>query len=146
MSHIKEDFTGKLTKTRQAIQGYGGVEVYDVYKGTLKWKIEDDKGRHHTIYIPGHTTSQRVMHDSLVPSTGLNKLTRKDRMDKTCDPDGTFCGTFHDRATLVWGNKAFTKTVPLDRQNVFTFDLAGYESLPRSVLKLVMTHTTRHIP
>jgi hypothetical protein len=42
MSHIKEDF-GKLTKTRQAIQGYGGVEVYDVYKGTLKWKIEDDK-------------------------------------------------------------------------------------------------------
>jgi hypothetical protein len=23
--------------------GYGGVEVYDVYKGTLKWKIEDDK-------------------------------------------------------------------------------------------------------
>jgi hypothetical protein len=30
--HIKEDFTGKLTKTRRAIQGYGGVEVYDVYK------------------------------------------------------------------------------------------------------------------
>jgi hypothetical protein len=44
-------FHGKLTKTRRAIQGYGGVEVYDVYKGTLKWKIEDDKGRHHT-YIP----------------------------------------------------------------------------------------------
>jgi hypothetical protein len=50
--HISRRFTGKLTKTRQAIQGYGGVEVYDVYKGTLKWKIEDDKGRHHTIYIP----------------------------------------------------------------------------------------------
>jgi hypothetical protein len=76
MSHIKEDFTGKLTKTRQAIQGYGGVEVYDVYKGTLKWKIEDDKGRHHTIYIPSHTTSQRVMHDSLVPCTGLQQATR----------------------------------------------------------------------
>jgi hypothetical protein len=41
MSHIKEDL-GKLAKTRRAIQGYGGVEVYDVYKGTLKWKIEDE--------------------------------------------------------------------------------------------------------
>jgi hypothetical protein len=71
-------FHGKLTKTRRAIQGYGGVEVYDVYKGTLKWKIEDDKGRHHTTFR-NPTTSQRVMHDSLVPSTGLNKLTRKDR-------------------------------------------------------------------
>jgi hypothetical protein len=55
--HISS-FTGKLTKTRRAIQGYGGVEVYDVYKGTLKWKIEDDKGRHHTIYIPGHTSQE----------------------------------------------------------------------------------------
>jgi hypothetical protein len=49
MSHIK-DFTGKLTKTRQAIQGYGGVEVYDVYKGTLKWKIEDDKDVIHHLH------------------------------------------------------------------------------------------------
>jgi hypothetical protein len=72
-------FHGKTDEDQTAIQGYGGVEVYDVYKGTLKWKIEDE-GRHHTIYIPSHTTSQRVMHDSLVPSTGLNKLTRKDRI------------------------------------------------------------------
>jgi hypothetical protein len=49
MSHIKEDL-GKLTKTRQAIQGYGGVEVYDVYKGTLKWKIEDDRTSSHHLH------------------------------------------------------------------------------------------------
>jgi hypothetical protein len=94
MSHIKEDFTGKLDEDQTAIQGYGGVEVYDVYKGTLKWKIEDDKGRHHTIYIP----------ESYVPKSDARLIspqhwaqqayTEGQDLDKECDPDGTFAGHF----------------------------------------------------
>jgi hypothetical protein len=86
---------GKLTKTRRAIQGYGGVEVYDVYKGTLKWKIEDDKGRHHTIYIPESYYVPKSDARLISPQHWAQQVTRKDRIwTKHADPDGTFCGHF----------------------------------------------------
>jgi hypothetical protein len=70
------------------------VEVYDVmYKGTLKWKIEDDKGRHpHHSYIPV-LRPKAVMHDSQSPALGSASYTEGQDLDKTCDPDG-FCGLF----------------------------------------------------
>jgi hypothetical protein len=77
MSHIKE-FHGKA-KTRQAIQGYGGVEVY-VYKGTLKWKIEDDKGRHHHLHSRSYLLRPKSDARLISPQHWAQKLTRKDRI------------------------------------------------------------------
>jgi hypothetical protein len=75
--HTIKEFHGK-TKTRQAIQGYGGVEVY-VYKGTLKWKIEDDKGRHHHLHSRSY---YRPKSDArlISPQHWAQKLTRKDKI------------------------------------------------------------------
>jgi len=44
-------------------------------------------------------------------------------MSDTGDPDATCCETFHNRATLCWGEKPHAKTVSIDSQNVFTFGL-----------------------
>jgi hypothetical protein len=90
-----EDFTGRASQTGH--QGYGGVEVYDVYKEPSNGRSKTT-GRHHTIYIPESYYVPKWCTAHLVHSTGLNKLTRKDRI-LDIHWMGPFLRTFHGRAT-----------------------------------------------
>jgi hypothetical protein len=120
MSHIKADFVGELIQDRLAVTGFHGTETCTVYKGTIKWRIEDDEGILHDILIP---------ESYYVPNGKHRLLNPQHRAQRTSGDNtvGMSCLTLHDEVILRWNGGQSTKTVPVDAQNVFTFDLApGY--------------------
>ena len=143
MSNVKEDFVGPLIKTQRAVRGYEGVKVHVMYQGTVKWTIEDNDGVKHDILIPGSFYVPDSHHRLISPQHWAQQAYAASTSSKR-DPDGTFCTTFHNRAELVWGNNRFRRTIPVDAQNVFTFDLAsGLISSQRSAVRSAMTVTIR---
>lgn len=119
MSHVRSDFKGNIVKTTRTIQVFGGSKIFKLYLGTITWRIEDDEGYIHSISIPG---------SYFVPE-GSSRLISPQHWAQQAEvnnPAGTSCLTLHDRTILPWGN-SFRKTVKIDSQNVFTFQLApGY--------------------
>jgi hypothetical protein len=53
MSHVKSDFVGELVESALDVTGFHGTKRCQVYRGTIKWCIADDKGVVHNILIPG---------------------------------------------------------------------------------------------
>ena len=127
MSHIRSDFVGELMKTSRAIKGYAGTQVFEVFIGTIRWNIMDDEGMSHEILIPHSFYVPSSSSRLISPQHWAQQAYEAEDDPDTKDPDGTRCGTFHDRAILIWGDGRYQKTVQVDGQNVFTFNLAaGY--------------------
>ena len=50
--HDINDFAGPMYATRKIITGYGVVRDGKLKNGTIRWVIEDDDGKRHTLLIP----------------------------------------------------------------------------------------------
>jgi hypothetical protein len=119
MSHVASDFVGDLHETTLAVTGFHGTKQCKVYKGTIKWQIEDDNGVIHDILISGSYFIPNGKHRLISPQHWAQSVHGS---------SNTSCLTLHDRTILKWNDGRATKTVPIDTQNVFTFDLApGYQ-------------------
>ncbi len=124
MSPNKEDFVGELRETQRYIKGFGGVKVCTIWIGTLQWAIEDDDGDTSLITIPGSYYVPEAPGRLLSPQHWSQAAYA---YDENGDPDATYCATYYNRAVMYWGEGSNAKTVPIDKQNVFTFALAsGY--------------------
>ena len=51
MSNNIKDFVGPLIKKKIRIKGFQGATAFSHGMGTVKWKIQDDEGAIHDIYI-----------------------------------------------------------------------------------------------
>jgi hypothetical protein len=115
MSHLKSDFVGDLTETTLAVTGFHGTKPLQVFKGTMLWHIEDDAGIVHEVKIPNSYHVPKGNHRLLRPQHWAQQA------------NGASCLTLNDRAILKWNEGKAVRTVPIDAQNVFTFDTApGY--------------------
>jgi hypothetical protein len=124
LSPFSDDFISSLTPIPNRIRGIGGTSG-DLMLGTIKWKIEDDDGIAHTIIIPNSIYAPHAPSRLLSPQHWAQEA-----KDNKPMKDGTWCGTYHDRITLQWKQRQYTRTVALDRNstNVGTITTAsGYE-------------------
>ena len=120
MSPYKADFTGPLIEEKRVIRGFEGAKVYTIYKGTLLLTIQDDHGHVDEVQIPNSYYVPSCPYRIISPQHWAQEI--KDVTD-----DGTGCTTYSDRAILFWNGGTRQKTVPIDKQNVFTFELpSGY--------------------
>ena len=88
--------------------------------GTLKWVFEDDQGVTRAVCIPNSFCIPEAPARLLSPQHWAQEA---HAVSDDGDPDAACCETFHNGATLCWGNKPHIKTVPIDSQNVFAFGL-----------------------
>ena len=119
ISHNINDFVGPLHDCNRAINGFGGTKTTQVKMGTIEWKIMDDNGRVHTMWIP----------KSFYVPKGQARLWSPQHVAKVQkDIEGTGSETNGKQVTLYWHGKQYKKTVPLGSEdNVATFALApGY--------------------
>ena len=65
----KEDFVGKTHHIHQSTKGIAG-HIYATYKGTVKWRLEDDHGKIHTIFIPNAYFMEQVPNILIPEGTG----------------------------------------------------------------------------
>ena len=106
------------------IKGFGGAKVWDVWRGTIKWCIEDDIGVKHTIIIPNSYYVPQAKVRLLSPQHWAQARTGVDKNGGA----GTI--TTVTTCTLFWNNKSAYRTIPIDVKgnNVATFYLAtGYQ-------------------
>jgi hypothetical protein len=68
-SHVKSDFIGELQETTVAVTGFHGTEDYQMYRGTIKWRLEDDDGIAHDIIFRGRIMFHRASTALSVPNT-----------------------------------------------------------------------------
>ena len=120
-SPYKADFTGPLIEEKRVIRGFEGSKVYTIYKGTLLLSIQDDDGVVDEVQIPNS------YHVPTCPYRIISPQHWAQEVQESTD-DGTGCVTYGDRAVLFWKGGTRKKTVMIDKQNVFTFDLpSGYK-------------------
>ena len=51
-SHVRSDFPDELKKCTRPIKGFGGTRHFEVWRGTIHWKWDDDQGLQHTFIVP----------------------------------------------------------------------------------------------
>ena len=93
---------------------------WNVWRGTIKWSIEDDEGVAHTLVIPKSYYVPQVKVHLLSPQHWAQAQTGVDKLDGA----GTI--TTATSCTLFWNDKQAQHTVPIDvhGNNVATFYLA----------------------
>ncbi len=121
ISHKKEDFGNSLRPCNKVVTGFGGNTVSNVMTGTIKWRIEDDSGRVHSVHIPN---------SYYVPDGGVRLMSPQHWSQVHPHKGSVTCLNNHKEATLTWSRTGYTKTVAIDPAiNVFTFNLApGYQA------------------
>jgi hypothetical protein len=124
ISHVREDFIGLLRPTTRVIKGFGGSRTMNVSIGTLRWRWEDDQGRHHEFNIPnsyyvpdGHIRLLSPQHWAQADTN--NRTKRTERGEHT---NGNEC-------VLYWAHGAYKRHIPLGKHdNVATITLSpGYQ-------------------
>ena len=105
VSPSKKDFVGKLIPISANIRGIrGNVKIR--YKGTVKWKWEDDLGQ---------TTTHLVPNTLFMPTSPDRILSPQHWSQQQSDTDKLAHSiTDHMCTKLVWLNGKHTKTFPLD--------------------------------
>jgi hypothetical protein len=121
MSPYKADFTGPLIEEIRVIHGFEGSKVYTIYKGTLLLTIQDDDGNVDKVRIPNSYHVPSCPYRIISPQHWAQEV-------QEATDDGTGCIAYSDRGILFWKGGTQRKTVMVDKQNVFTFDLPpGYK-------------------
>ena len=124
ITHIHEDIPGELVPCHRSIKGFGGARVWDIWRGTIKWCIEDDIGVKHTLIIPNSYYVPQAKVCLLSPQHWAQARTGVDKNGGA----GTI--TTAATCTLFWNNKTAFQTIPIDVKgnNVALFYLAtGYQ-------------------
>ena len=89
------------------INGFNGSKT-PARTGTVQWKILDDKGRPHTITLPG---------TNYVPTAEIRMLSPQHWSQATNDLRGTLCTTYGDLMVLKWNKKKYRKSFPICPRN-----------------------------
>lgn len=101
-----DDFIQPPKPSQMTIKGFNGATA-PTCVGTVKWHMQDDKGKLHTIVLPETYYSPKVQTRLLSPQHWAQVARR-----------GTKCTTYHDKIILSWERGKYTKTVPLSASNV----------------------------
>ena len=104
-----DDFIGPLEDVHNVrVKGIGGT-VTGVKRGTIRWYIEDDLGKVHTLLLPNS------YHIPSSPSRLLSPQhwaqVAKDNAPK---PRGTWCATYDDEIVLHWKQRTCFRRIRLD--------------------------------
>ena len=112
ISPFLDDFIGPVEDVhRVRVKGIGG-SVSGIKRGTLKWHIEDDQGKVHTLLLPG---------SYFVPGSPSRLLSPQHwaqiAKDNKPKPRGTWCATYDDTIVIQWNQRSCTRTIRLDPSN-----------------------------
>jgi hypothetical protein len=102
------DFVGTPIKVDVRVKGIGG-SVVATHKGTVKWNIEDDQGKIHSILIPNSYYNKESPYRLFSPQHFSQSA--DDHFPKQY---GTWCGTYDDAIVLHWDQRRYTRTIKLD--------------------------------
>lgn len=108
-SHI-EDFIDAPLPVKKRVKGLNGT-VDGVMMGTIKWCIEDDDGKVHSIILPHSLYIKNATSRLLSPQHWAQVAN-----DCTPSPNGTWCATYADKVVLYWDQQQYQRTIVLDRQ------------------------------
>lgn len=118
MSGYVKDFASPIQPIKNYwIRGISGAHVRVNGVGTIKWKIDDDENKTHEILIP----------NSLYIKSFKGRLLSPQHWGQVADDnhpmkDGTVCVTGAQEVKLMWDQRKYVKTVPVDhKNNCFTF-------------------------
>ena len=117
-------FISVLTPTPNTVLRGAGGNLKVKGKGTVKWKIEDDNSKVHTIiikdcmYVPGISTCL------LAPQYWTQQA--RDHFPRR---RGTWCVTYDDACILEWNQRKYYQTIDFD----FISNTPMMYILPRSV-------------
>jgi hypothetical protein len=100
------DYVEPPVKSTVRVKGYNG-STNSTMVGTVKWKIEDDKGKVHSFILPNTYYSPSVETRLLSPQHWAQ--TRKKGRD-------SYCITYHDAIIMRWNKDKYQITAPLDNR------------------------------
>ena len=103
------DFVGKACHINQWIKGIAG-HAQATHKGTVRWKLDDDTGRVHSIHIKYAYYMADVPNQILSPQHFAQVAN-----DHRPSPEGMGLITDSKNVTLFWGQWKYAKTIPFDK-------------------------------
>ena len=103
------DFIGRARHINRQTKGIAG-HAQVMHRGTVQWKIEDDTGKVHSININGTYYMAEVPNRILLPQHFAQVAN-----DHRPKPEGTGLITNSKNITFFWGQRRYTKTIPLDK-------------------------------
>jgi hypothetical protein len=112
MTKCKSDFIDNPKLVNVSIKGTKG-QLLTSKTETVRWIIQDDKGRPHKFDIPGTYLVPELSVRLLSPQHAAKEILKQDKQ-----PDSMICTTFSDRVLLSWNNGRYCQTIPLGRNNV----------------------------
>ena len=141
ISHVKEDFVGKLRPTDRVVKGFAGTRTMNVQVGTLRWSWEDELGKKHTFTIPN---------SYYVPDGRVRLLSPQHwSQTQTTGPERDKCGEYTNgrECVLFWGGGKYKIRIPLGKKdNVATFTMAsGFEKLRAFCCEAELDESTRDV-
>jgi hypothetical protein len=108
ITHCLADFITPPKQSTMMIKGFNGATA-TTKVGTVRWQIQDDTGRTHTLTLPETYYSASVQTRLLSPQHWA-QTAKQGR--------GTKCTTYHDSIILSWDQGRFKRTIPLSSSNV----------------------------
>jgi hypothetical protein len=112
ISHDKKDFVGPLTRVPKSIVTFGGRKIDEVYRGTIRFRWEDDDGKVHTRDIPGSYYVPQGNTRLFSPQHFCQIVdNRYQNNDPTVEP---ICETTSSKIVLRWNRRRHTKTIAID--------------------------------
>ena len=117
------DFITELKPSKNnKFRGAGGnIQIKGI--GTLRWRIQDDEGKHHGIYIKNALYIPDLPISLLSPQHWSQQAN-----DNAPQKNGTWCATYDTHCVLHWDQQRYTKTVQHDKQT----NTPRMYTLPRS--------------
>ena len=111
-----KDFIEPPKDRKTAVSGMGGT-ILATARGTVRWKIEDDDGKVHSIVL------KKVLYAPDAPFRLLSPQHWSQQADDNYpQKHGTWCATYDDTVVLQWQQRSFTKTIAYcTRTNVGKF-------------------------
>jgi hypothetical protein len=117
ISHVKSDFIiNTLVPVYNTwVKGFGNTKTQITYKGTIRWRVLDDRGVQRTIYIPG---------SYYVPEGNVRLLSpqhwAQGSINERNGSERPWCATYHDKVVLLWKDNTIRKTITLDPNSTNT--------------------------
>ena len=122
------DFVSPPKPSNKSIRGISG-NTTALQVGTVKWRIEDDQGRSHTLELPNTYYAPSAPCRLLSPQHWSQVAN-----DHKPQPHGTWCATYDDSMELWWDQQRYKRTVKLNpKTNVgIMYSSPGYEGYAHS--------------